>query len=199
MLAPVPRRVVLLDVMSTLVVDPFFAEVPAFFGMSLEALIAAKHPDAWVRFERDQIDEATMLASFFADGRSYDHAGLIATMVAGYRFIEGIPALLDELRAAQVEMHTLSNYPRWFARIEDKLRLSRWVRWTFVSCKTGLRKPDARAYTHAVTALGVAAAQAVFVDDRADNCQAAARAGLQTEHFRGAEALKAALRQRGWL
>ncbi|MDA1267103.1 MAG: hypothetical protein O2816_18645, partial [Planctomycetota bacterium] len=51
--------ILLLDVMSTLVVDPFYQEIPAFFGLSLDELLAQKDPRAWVDFEQDAIDEAT--------------------------------------------------------------------------------------------------------------------------------------------
>ncbi len=189
----------LLDVMSTLVVDPFYDAVPAFFGMTLDELIACKHPQAWVRFERGEIGEDEMLASFFADGRSYDHAGLVSTLRDGYAWLPGIESLLGELAAAGVEMHTLSNYPRWHELIEARLSLSRWVAWTFVSCKTGLRKPDVAVYRHALAALGIAARDAVFVDDRHDNCQSARGVGIASERFVDAATLRAALVGRGWL
>lgn len=69
-------EVLLLDVMDTLVYDPFHEEIPGFFGMSLEELFGHKHPDAWIRFERGELDEGEFLASFFADGRAFDHAAL---------------------------------------------------------------------------------------------------------------------------
>ena len=40
--------ILLLDVMGTLVYEPFHTELPAFFGMTLEELYAAKHPTAWI-------------------------------------------------------------------------------------------------------------------------------------------------------
>ena len=192
----VRRRVLLLDVMGTLVRDPFYDVVPEFFGMSLDELIAVKHPNAWVRFERDHIDEPQMLAEFFADGRAYDHAGLVTTMKGAYDWLPGIEALLESLSAAGVEMHTLSNYPCWYRYIEDSLTLSRWVRWTFVSCKTGLRKPEPAAYRQALAALGVPPGDAIFVDDREDNCAAARAEGIDAIRFEGADALTWALQQR---
>lgn len=38
------RPVLLLDVMDTLVTDPFFEHMPRFFNMSFKELLAAKHP-----------------------------------------------------------------------------------------------------------------------------------------------------------
>ena len=46
-----PPRVLLLDVMSNLVIDPFYEIMPAFFGMTFDEMMAAKHPTAWVEFE----------------------------------------------------------------------------------------------------------------------------------------------------
>src|SRR5690606_26387034 len=86
-----PRpSVLLLDVMGTLVHDPFYVEIPRFFGMSLRELLAVKHPHAWVEFELDAIDEPTLLARFFADGRPVDGEGLRAAVRRAYRFLPGI-------------------------------------------------------------------------------------------------------------
>lgn len=193
------RRVLLLDVMGTLVRDPFYTEVPAFFGMSLEDLVAAKDPHAWPKFERGELSEAELVRRFFQDGRAVDGEGLKAAMSAGYALLPGIEALLDDLKAAGVEMHALSNYSCWYVLIEQRLALSRWLSWTFVSCKTGLRKPAPQAYRHAIGALGVRAADTVFVDDREDNCAAARGEGIAAVRFTDCAALRGALDRVGWL
>jgi FMN hydrolase / 5-amino-6-(5-phospho-D-ribitylamino)uracil phosphatase len=192
-------RVLLLDVMGTLVHDPFFVEVPRFFGLSLAELVAVKHPRAWVEFELDAIDEATLLSRFFADGRAVDGEGLKAAMRAAYRLLPGVEPLLSQLRTRGVPMHALSNYPRWYALIEAALGLSRWLRWSFVSCHTGLRKPDPAAYRHASAALGVEPSACLFVDDREDNCAAAREQGMDAVRFADAAALQRALVERGLL
>ena len=81
--------VLLLDVMDTLVYDPFFVDMPAFFGMSLDELLAAKHPTAWMEFERGEIDETEMLERFFLDRRPFDHDALLEMMRDSYRWLEG--------------------------------------------------------------------------------------------------------------
>jgi len=53
--------------------------------------------------------------------------------------------LLHELYAGGVPLHALSNYPRWYQLIEDRLELSRYLRWSFVSCLIGMRKPCSRS------------------------------------------------------
>ena len=186
-------RVLLLDVMGTLVYEPFYREVPAFFGMSLERLIAEKHPTAWAEFERGEIDEVELEAKFFKDGRSYDHAGMRARMEEAYELLDGVEELLSDLKAARVEMHALSNYPDWYLLIERKLALSRFLKWTFVSCRTGARKPSPAAYRAAIDGLGRPPADLVFVDDREENCAGARALGIEAIRFRGAEALRGAL------
>lgn len=191
--------VLLLDVMGTLVRDPFHEEIPAFFGMSLRELLAVKHPSAWVRFEHGELTEDELIASFFADGRAFDGVAFVAMLRASYRYIEGVEPLLCELAARAIPMHALSNYPCWYRLIEERLALSRYVAWTFVSCETGLRKPDPEAYLGASRALGVAPERCLFVDDRAQNCDAARALGMDAIVFTGAGALRDALRERGLL
>lgn len=192
------KPVLLLDVMDTIVRDPY-REIPGFFGIEFAELWPLLNRRAWPDFETATIDEATFLRTFFRDGREYDHAGFLAMIQAGYRYVTGMEELLGELHGAGVAMHALSNYPVWFERIEEKLALSRFLPWTFVSWKTGVRKPDPKAFTGAVAALGRATTACLFVDDRESNCQAARDAGLPALRFEGAAQLRAELAARGIL
>ena len=191
------RPVLLLDVMGTLVYDPFHVELPAFLGMTLKELIACKAPDAWPRFERGEIDEETFLRGFFRDGREYDHDGLRACAAASYRWIDGMRALTRELSDAGYALHALSNYPVWYRLIEERLNLSATVAWSFVSCETGVRKPDDEAFLIPLRRLGVAADDCLFVDDQPVNCEAAAALGMDTIRFVDAGRLRGALAARG--
>ena len=191
------RRILLLDVMDTVVLDPFFRGAEQLFGLDFEALLAAVRPGAWVRFERGEIDEATYLSQMFRDGRKVDGAALRAWMSARYRFMDGMDALLEELHGAGVEMHALSNYPVWYELVETTLQLSRRLPWTFVSCNTGLRKPDPQAYLHAARTRSVAPQACIFVDDRGENCKAAAQVGMTAIQFSNTGALRAELRRHG--
>lgn len=199
MTSAAPPSVVLFDVMGTLVHDPFFVEVPRFFGTDLQALVATKHPTAWVDFELGEIDEDELGRRFFTDGRELDVAGLKQAMLDAYAFLPGIEPLLHRLRGRGVSMHVLSNYPCWYRLIEDKLGLSRYLPWTFVSCETRSRKPDARAYLGACEMLGVAPTDCVFVDDRRLNCEGARAVGMDAIVFDDASALAAGLAARGLL
>lgn len=194
-----PPKIILWDVMGTLIHDPFFVEVPAFFEMTLQELIECKHPDNWVRFELGQIDDAAMLKGFFADGRAFDGEGLKGTMQRAYRLLPGIEALLDRLRANANPMHALSNYTQWYRLIEAQLQLSRWLKWSFVSCEVGARKPQAQIYLHALETLGARPADCVFIDDREENCEGARGVGMHSIRFESAAQVGAALVSLGTL
>jgi HAD superfamily hydrolase (TIGR01509 family) len=191
--------ILLLDVMDTLVVDPFFHAVPAHFGCSLEELLADKDPHAWVDFELARIDEATFFERFFRDDREWSGPAMKQAMTEAYRWVDGIEGLLGELQAQGVAMHALSNYTEWYRIIEDRLAVSRYLPWSFVSCDTGFRKPDPDTYRHAAETLGVAPERCIFVDDRGRNCKGAASIGMGAVKFQSAAQLRAALVERGVL
>ncbi|MFI5796249.1 HAD family hydrolase [Streptomyces sp. NPDC051677] len=100
------------------------------------------------------------------------------------------PRVLDVLyraRAAELPMVLLSNAP---AHLSDVLDATVWRRelmdHALYSARLGLCKPDPAVYEHALAATGVAEpARVLFVDDREDNCRAAAQLGLRTLHYTG--------------
>ncbi len=193
------RPILLWDVMGTLVHDPFFSEMPAFFGMSFEALLDAKHPSAWVQFELGELTEDDFLRRFFADGRHFDRRGFVDAVRSSYRWLPGLEDLLAELHAKGFEMHAFSNYPIWYRLIEERLNLSRFLDWTFVSCVTGVRKPDTEAYGRVLRELAVPAEQCLFIDDRAGNVEAARERGIDSLVFEGVGPLRASLGNAGLL
>lgn len=191
-------KILLWDLMDTVVVDPFFTQVPAFFGMGLEELVAVKDPDAWPAFERNQIDEHTLYQRFFRDGRAFDGTALKAHMARHYAFVPGMEPLLQELHRAGYEMHALSNYPNWYGLIEERLRLSRYMSLSFMSCITGARKPEREAFAAVCRALNRPASDFIFIDDRRENVLAARAFGMESQHFRGdVDALRRALQPPG--
>jgi HAD superfamily hydrolase (TIGR01509 family) len=191
--------VLLIDVMGTLVAEPFQKAIPAFFGTTRSELERLQCSAAWRRFERGEIDEPTYFASYFEDGRSFDREGLRHCAQSAYGWLDEMEALLDALHQRGVEMHALSNYSIWYQMIEDKLRVSRFIEWSFVSCRTGVRKPDDRAYLGAAQALGRRPDELLFIDDAPENCEAAERVGLDAIRFVGAEPLRRDLQSRGLL
>lgn len=179
--------ILLLDIMGTVVHEPFVEDMPRFFGMTLDELIEAKHPDLWLRFERGEIENDEFLRGFFADGRDYDRSGFVRCVRDAYRFLPGMEPLLESIR---VPTYALSNYPRWSEWIEDALSLSRFLDWRFVSWKTGVRKPDAEAYLRPIRELDESPDRFVFVDDREVNVRAARDVGMRGIRFENAAQLR---------
>jgi FMN phosphatase YigB (HAD superfamily) len=193
-------EVILWDLMDTLVRDPFFTHMAEFFGMSFEELLQAKHPTAWGEFELGRISEAELYGRFFHDGRVIDGHRLKRHMGGAYRWIDGIEPLLQDLLARGSDMHLLSNYPEWYQMCDERLGVSSLVKPSFISCRTGVRKPANGAYLGACKTLGKTPAQCLFIDDREPNCAAARALGMDAVRFRGdALELRAALEQRGLL
>jgi HAD superfamily hydrolase (TIGR01509 family) len=191
------RQIILFDVMGTLVTEPFSTVIPGFFQMSLDELREAKHPTAWIEFEEGRLTEADYVARFFRDGRPVDADALRACVHDAYCWIDGMQDLLVDLKAAGCEMHALSNYPAWYQLIDEKLQLSRFLDWTFVSCKTGVRKPDPQAFLGAAATLEVDPQQCLFIDDRPVNVNAAQLVGMVAILYHSAEQLREELADRG--
>ena len=196
-MANVSDRILLLDVLDTLVQDPFPHVASEVHGIPSNELVPQLDYRAWVEFELGRIDESTYFERAFHDRRSFDHAAYRRSMFAAYRWVEGMELLCTDCAAAGVEMHLVSNYPAWFREIEARLQLSQRTPWTFVSCEQGLRKPDAAAFHRVRELLEVPFGQMVLVDDRAPNVEAARALGIDALRFRGAGALRTDLRNRG--
>lgn len=197
----VPRpRAILFDVMDTLVRDPFRDVIPGFFGMTLEELLAVKHPSAWVEFERGERDHGSFMRDFFADGRPFDHGAFERAVKAAYEWLPGMEELLARLGGEGVTLVALSNYPDWYRWIDERLGVGRYLHcdWERVSFHTGVRKPDAEAYLGAARSLELPPSACLFIDDRQSNVDAAHAVGMDALRFEGVDGLLAALTERGF-
>lgn len=185
--------VILLDVMDTIVRDPFFTHMPGFFGMTFEQLLEEKHPSTWVDFEKGEIDQEELFSRFFKDGRSFDGDAFLEFVCSKYHFVDGMEGILQLLAGAGYEMHAFSNYPLWYRRIEDKLHLRRYLKWTFVSCDgpmKGFRKPSKEAFQLVINHLGRPASDIIVIDDRETNVEAARAFGMRSIRFKDSVQLK---------
>ncbi|MDQ0790166.1 HAD family phosphatase [Streptomyces sp. B3I8] len=108
---------------------------------------------------------------------------------------ESVLAVLRRAHATGLRMVLLSNAPAHLSTVLDTHGWRRLMTQALYSARLQVCKPDPAAYHHALRASGVRDPRRVlFVDDRADNCQAAARLGLRTLHYTGSsKALQEAL------
>ena len=86
----------------------------------------------------------------------------------------------------------LSNgVPAVINRVRDHRPLADYFDVVIVSCEVGCTKPDARIYELCLEQLGARPEATLFVDDRIENLDGAARLGIQTLHFVGDESVDA--------
>jgi len=134
------------------------------------------------------------------------HADLIAAW--GPRFNEqlgdmlpGMRALVDDLDARDVPLYAITNFSAEFwppFRTREAALFDRF-RDIVVSGDEDLTKPDPAIYHLALDRFGIAAEDAVFVDDRADNVAAADALGIHGVLFTDADVLRADLSRLGLL
>jgi putative hydrolase of the HAD superfamily len=120
-----------------------------------------------------------------------DLAWLIETDIASWSvYHEEVWALAAGFRRAGGRTAFLSNSgPEVMARVRARWPLEGLFDVVIISCEVGLSKPDPRIYQLCLDRLGLRAPEALFVDDRADNIEGAARVGLRTLQFEGTDAL----------
>ncbi|WP_221088820.1 HAD family hydrolase [Deinococcus aquaedulcis] len=87
--------------------------------------------------------------------------------------------VLLELRARGLKVGVLSNTLPSIDRTLKAVGLDDLVDVAVATCVVGVHKPDAGAYLHAAEALGVEPAEVLFVDDKAENVEAARALGMQ--------------------
>ncbi|KAK9673450.1 hypothetical protein RND81_12G168800 [Saponaria officinalis] len=189
--------ILLFDVMDTIVRDPFYQDIPNFFGMSMKELLECKHPTAWNEFEKGLITEDELAKKFFKDGRPFDLEGLKMCMKKGYSYLDGVEKLLGTLKHNNYEMHAFTNYPIWYQMIEDKLNLSNYLSWTFCSCTVGKQKPDPGFYSEVLRFLEVEPGSCIFIDDRMKNVEGAVNSGMVGLQFKDADVLRQQLSSLG--
>ena len=191
-------KVILFDVMSTLVYDPFYIELPKAFNCSLSELLRGRDRYAWLEFERNEITEEQFYARFFQQTAQVDGPKMTRTIFENYRLLDGIENLLENLQG-KCRLTTLSNYPIWFDYLKKQVGLERFMDEFYVSYQLGVRKPHPDAYLIPVQRMGVAVEDCIFVDDRQENCDAAIAVGMSAILFKDAKQLSRDLKGLGVL
>jgi FMN phosphatase YigB (HAD superfamily)/hydroxymethylpyrimidine pyrophosphatase-like HAD family hydrolase len=114
---------------------------------------------------------------------------------SGYSVDREMIALLNILKLLGYKVAILSDigtihyaYMLNFLPI-NQLNLS-WLDGFFASCDLEMTKPNLPVYEHVLHNLGIAANDAIFIDDREVNVAAAESLGITGIHFTGAEKLK---------
>jgi FMN phosphatase YigB (HAD superfamily) len=68
-----------------------------------------------------------------------------------------------------------------YEAIDKKLEIKRVIRYSYVSFVEGYNKPDPRSYKRVEELFNIDSAETLFVDDKAENIEAARKVGWQAE------------------
>jgi len=170
----------------------------AHAGCKVAQLVGRFSPrdETYRRHERGEISDA----EFFASLRALLGIGITdAQFLEGWNaiFVGEMPGMSPLLaRAAQrLPLYAFSNTNG--AHVEHfsvaYADLLGHFREMFLSSSIRLRKPDAEAYDHVVTAIGVPAERIVFFDDLAENIEGARARGLTAVHVKSSDDVAEAL------
>jgi len=119
-------------------------------------------------------------------------------MIAGP--IEGTVAILGELKRAGVPRYALTNWSaETFPPARTRYEFLSWFDGIVVSGEEGVIKPDARIFRILLERYGIAADEAVFIDDDPGNAAAAQALGIHGVHFQSPELLRRELETLGIL
>jgi putative hydrolase of the HAD superfamily len=178
------------------------AAVIAQFGLDLAAF-EARHPapnDAW---EKDAISlDEYLNATVFYEPRSFSRGDFFDAMCAqSVPLANGALGVLEELAASEKYLVGVLNNE---ARATNDYRFERYgirgrIDVALSSCYLGLRKPHPEIYRRAIDILGGPAERILFIDDRAENADAAAASGMKTIRFENADQLRSQLSASGVL
>jgi putative hydrolase of the HAD superfamily len=146
------------------------------------AVVASGDAGAWARLERGEIALDDFYAGFESDCRA---CGLVVDARAVFSSIRSAgaprPRMLEairRLRAHRLRVGALTN--NWRTGERDPRGLRQHFDVFVESSVVGLRKPDPRVYEHACRELGVAPAEAAFLDDIGRNLKSARALGMTT-------------------
>ena len=116
---------------------------------------------------------------------------MVRVDVAGWMTLNPrtLPVLVKFGTHAGARLALLSNAPEPLATAIDQSGWSASFARRFYSCRLGLAKPDPAVYEAVLDDLGATPQSVLFIDDRAENTQAATALGLQAVRFTSAAEL----------
>ena len=115
--------------------------------------------------------------------------------------LPGMAAIVADLGAQGVPLYALTNFSHefWPPFRAREAALFADFRDILVSGEVKLIKPDPAIYAMALERFGLAPGEALFVDDRGDNVEAAERSGFVAHRFEDAATLRVVLEGYGLL
>lgn len=150
---------------------------PALDGAAREEIPALER-EGWRAVVRHVLGDAA------ADGTCFDALWKHFATGEAWRAIDGALEALRTARARGIRVGVLSNMDARLPGVLHDLGLAAHIDEIFLPSRTGLAKPDPRAYLAATRALGAAPERTAYVGDREEDCVAPARrVGLRALRF----------------
>jgi 2-haloacid dehalogenase len=114
--------------------------------------------------------------------------------------LDEVVSILRELRDCPVRLYALSNFSgELFRQVRSQFEFLTWFDGLLISGDEGVVKPDPRIYRLLLDRYALTAHRTVFIDDRAENVEAARGAGLVGIRFENPPQLREALADLGVL
>jgi putative hydrolase of the HAD superfamily len=159
--------------------------------------LEARHLSMFSAWERDAISLNEYLdVAMFYKPRPFSRDEFFEFVLSQSKLLtDGALSILREIAASDKCMvGALNNEAR--ATNDYRFRkfgLREYFRVAFSSCYLGMRKPDPAIYRRVLDILGGPAERVLFIDDRQQNVDGAAAAGMKAIRFQGADTLRAEL------
>jgi putative hydrolase of the HAD superfamily len=172
------------------------ARVLAQFSIPREEY-ESRHEEANDRWEKGELtDEEFLKETVFFKPRSFTPADFIEAVRAQSKWLPGgakdVIAALRRKNALQMAMLNNESGALNDYRIAT-FGLAEFFDAFFCSAYVGMRKPDPRIFRAGAEMLHLRPEECAFIDDRENNCAAAAQVGMHAIQYRGDEALREAL------
>jgi putative hydrolase of the HAD superfamily len=201
----VPGRLVIVDYGEVISLTPSAADravMADLAGVSGDGVSGDGEPAFWRAYfgHRDGLDQGSAgVAAYWqaiaADiGASWDDARVHELWAADFRswlsINPGTIEVLADLKAGETRLVLLSNAGPDFGSYFRHGPLGDFFAACYVSGELNLLKPNPEIYQHVLDDQGVAAADAVFIDNRERNVRGAEAIGITSHVFTGAPELR---------
>ena len=201
-----PFDVILFDIGGVLLTNSWDkrerAAAAEYFHLD-SAAFEASHPAPYDAWERGVLPmKAYLDATVFYEPREFTHDDFFAFMLTLSKpQPDGALGILGEIAASdKCMLGALNNEARETNEYRlEHFGLRKYFQVALSSCYLGLRKPEPAIYRRTLDILGRPPERILFIDDRAENVDGAAAAGLKAIQFEGAESLRRELRNLGVL
>jgi len=156
--------------------------------------LEARHLEVFPAWERDEIGvDAYLEQAVFYKARGFSRDEFFHFILNQSKLLpDSALSILSEVAASHKYMVGALNNE---ARATNDYRFSKFGLRDYFdvalsSCYVGMRKPEPDIYRRALDILGRPPQRVLFIDDRQQNTDAAAAAGMQTICYQGSEALR---------